>query len=227
LKLGVSRAVALDDRVDERRQQRTEPVGVGFLDELKSLAQRAAREAAHHITLSGVRWIETVEGEKDNGADVVGDHPHRLASLVVGRLHQRLDASHDRPQEVDAEHVGGVGGCHAETLETAAEVHVALRQRDKAVVGPPVLHEDGVPDLEVAPAVTVRVAILAERLVVLDLREEVEHLRVRPTRLARRHPGRRSHTAPPAQRLVIEIDARTTVAGPRRPLARLKLGDVG
>ena len=141
-------------------------------------AHGPAQQAAQHVTASLVARRDAVADQHQRAADVVGDDPHphvvplagavALATEVGGTLDDRVDLV-DLVDVVDALQQEG----HA--LQAHPGVDVLLRQvtQDREVVlgraGPAlVLHEDQVPELEVAVARTLDVTLGAVRRTAVD-----------------------------------------------------------
>ena len=138
-------------------EHRHQFVEEGLLDaELVAVAHGTADDPAQHVAAALVRGGDAVDDQKGAGADVIGDHAqgargeHRGPRELARRADQVLE-------QVDV-----VIGMHAlhdrrDALEPHAGVHRGARQRPHAAVrGALVLHEDQIPDLDVAVAVLVR-----------------------------------------------------------------------
>ena len=195
--LGVVDVVDAGDRRDDLGEE------VLLEPEVEGEADRAADEAAHDVALGLVARPHAVDGEEGRAAQVVGDDAHGDASRP---RRSRPESSSSRSMigqsrliRKTSERVDRRGG---DALEPAAVVDVAARERLEAGLGAAVLHEDGVAELDEAAAVAVLVAVRAVGRVVLDVREEVEHLGVGSARLADRHVARPSAAAPPVLRAV-------------------------
>lgn len=146
------------------------------------VADGAAQDAAQHVAAALVAGGDAVADEHQRGADVVGDHAQRDVRLVVGAVGvagQLGGAVEDHPAGVDLEEVVDALKDGGEALQAEAGVDVLARQVAEdletvlaVTVAALVLHEDQVPDLQVALAVDGRAALLAVRgaAVVVDLR---------------------------------------------------------
>ena len=201
--LGDLRVVVRVDAGDRRDDLREE---VLLQPEVERVPDRPADQPAHHVALGLVARPDAVDGQEGRAAQVVGDDPHGDGLVVVASCRTAprslLD---DRPQQVDPEHVGAVDRRGRDPGEPAAVVDVLPGQRLEAGLGPLVLHEDRVAELDEPAAVAVLVAVRAVGRVVLDLRVEVEHLGVGAARLADRHVLGLAAAAPPVL-LAVERD---------------------
>src|SRR6478735_2261187 len=203
--LGVVGRIDTRDRPDDLRQE-------VLLDaQGEGVAHRPSHEPAQHVALRLVRRPHPVDGEEGGAAEVVGDDTHGVRLVRVGPAGERLEPLDDRAEQADPEDVGGVERGSGDALETSAVVDDPTRERLEAGAGAAVLHEDGVAELDEAAAVTVRVAAGAVGRVVLDVREEVEHLGVGAAGLADGHVLRAVRPRPPVARAV-EDDARVARA---------------
>ncbi len=146
------------------------------------VADRAAQDAAQHVAAALVAGGDAVADQHQRGAEVVGDHAQRDVGLVVGAVGvagERGGAVEDHPAGVDLEQVVDALQDGGEALQAEAGVDVLARQVAEdleavlaVAVAALVLHEDQVPDLQVALAVDRRAALLAVlgAAVVVDLR---------------------------------------------------------
>ena len=140
-----------------RRQGGNQVVEEGLLlAELVAVADGAANDAAQDITPPLVARGDAIDDEEGGGADVVGDDPQGLGVPV--RRAGQLGGGGDEPyEEVDL--VIAVDPLHdrRQALQAHAGVHRGLGQGAELAAGVAVeLHEDQVPDLDVAVAVGIR-----------------------------------------------------------------------
>ena len=146
-----------EGRAHLRRQGGDQLVEKGLLlTELVAVADSAADDAAQDIAAPLIARGDAIDDEKGGGANVVGDDPQGLG-VPVGRASQ-LGGGGDQPgEEVDL--VVTVDALHdrRQALQAHAGVHRRLGQGRQLAAGVAVeLHEDQVPDLDVAVAVGVR-----------------------------------------------------------------------
>ena len=134
-----------------------QPIEEGLLlAELVAVADRAADDPAQHITAPLVARDHAVDDEEAAGADVVRDHVERWALQVLGvrlarcRLDQILEEIDLIVRVLALQHRG-------DALEPHAGIDRRPRQRlHVALLVAVVLHEDEIPDLDVAIAVGIR-----------------------------------------------------------------------
>ena len=148
---GIRRAHLLLERGDQRVEKRL------ALAEHEAVANRAAHDPAQHVAAAFVRGLHAVGDQERRGANVIGDH---LAanSACRSRVRVAFAAACDQvPEQVDV--VVAVHALHdsRDALEAHAGVDRRFRQRRHRAVGRAVeLHENEIPDLDVAVAVFVR-----------------------------------------------------------------------
>ena len=163
LRVGRGHGVAHD--LGERRQHRLVDA------EQPGRAHDPAQQAAQHVAAALVGRGHAVTDDHDAGAGVVGDHPEAdVVDLVdaVATAGELLGARDHRAHEVgvvDARHALQQG---RDALDPHAGVDVLLRQRAdrrevvlRRALAADVLHEDEVPDLQVAVLVGLRAAVAA------------------------------------------------------------------
>ncbi len=146
---GIGRAHLLDQRLDELVEKRLADA------ELVAVAQRAANDPAQHVAAALVAGQHAVDDQEGRGADVVGDHAQR-GGLQVGGAGDRCGSGDQAAEQVDV--VVAVHALHhgGDALQAHAGIHRGLGQRRQLAVGGAVeLHEDQIPDLDVAVAVFV------------------------------------------------------------------------
>ena len=123
-----------------------------FAPELVAVADGAADDAAKHVAASLVSGYDAVHDKKGACADVVGDHVQRIVHEVLrSRLPPR--GAYQVPEQVDlVVRVHALeNGC--DSLQAHARVHAGFRQGShRALVVPIELHENEIPDLDVAIA---------------------------------------------------------------------------
>jgi len=120
-----------------------------------AMAQRATDDTAQHIAPALVGRQDAIDDQEATGADVVRDHAQRLV-LEVGRTGQLRSLADQALEQVDL--VVGVDMLQdrGQTLQPHASVDARRRQRHQRTVGLAIeLHEDVVPDLDVAIAVLI------------------------------------------------------------------------
>ena len=120
--------------------------------ELVAVTDGAANDPAQHIATPVVGGQHAVDNEERAGADVIGDHAQRARGQHRGarQLARRADQV---PEQIDV--VVGMHPLHdrSDALEPHAGVDRGLRQACHLAVGAALeLHEDQVPDLDVAIA---------------------------------------------------------------------------
>ena len=146
LQLGEGVAHLLDDDI-RQAPELVEP------DRLR-LLNRAADHPPEDIAAALVRGLDAVGDEKRHATSVVGQYPvglRRLLGLAEGDAALLCDPVHDRLVAVGLVHGANVLDDRREPLEPHARVDVLLRQRrQRSVLVLLVLHEDEVPELEVA-----------------------------------------------------------------------------
>ena len=141
------------------------------------LDDRAADQPAEHVPAPLVRRRDPLGDEECHPPAVVGEDPMGLRRLRRGAVVDAgllLDPVHDQPEAVRVEDRGGLLDEHRAPLEPHARVDVLLRERRHgAVCGEVELHEDEVPELDVAvtaiavrPAVRLAAAVLGATVVV-------------------------------------------------------------
>ncbi len=133
-------------------------------------AHRAAQQAAQHVAAALVGRRHAVGHQHERAADVVGDHAETdvvLVRLVAIRLARQLGrAVEHRAHLVDLVHVVDALLDERDALQAQAGVDVLLRQVAEDVevllagaLAAQVLHEDEVPDLDVAVVIRRRAAV--------------------------------------------------------------------
>ncbi len=132
-------------------------------------AHDPAQQAPQHVAAALVGRRHPVADDHHAGAGVVGDHPEPDVVAGVGAVAaagELLGAGDHRPHEVGVVHAGHVLQQRRDALDAHAGVDVLLRQgadRREVVLRRPVtadvLHEDQVPDLQVAVLVGLRAAV--------------------------------------------------------------------
>ncbi len=137
-----------DELVEERRARA----------QLVAVADRAARDAAQHVAAARVARDHAVDDGERAGADVVGDDLERRRVLVAvdaaGGVHRLLGRGQQRHEQVDLVVAVHVLQHRGQALQAHAGVDAGLGQLvHHAVFGAVELHEDVVPDLDVAVAV--------------------------------------------------------------------------
>jgi hypothetical protein len=144
------------------------------LSELVAVADCAADDPPQHVAAPLVRGLDAVHDEEGAGADVIRDDAQRRGGAVAASrdVRRRGDQPLEEIDVVVAVHALHDGG---DALEAHAGVDGRLRQRRQLPVRRAVvLHEDEVPDLDVAVAILVRRARRPARhlgaVVVEDLR---------------------------------------------------------
>ena len=147
---GIRRAHFLVEHRHQRMEERL------ALAEHEAVADRAADDPAQHVTAPLVRRQHAIGDQERARADVIRDDAQRarLRVLRARELRRRKDQVAEQVDVVVAVHT-----LHhrCDTLEAHARIHRGLRQRDHLAVGRAVvLHEDEIPDLDVAVAVLVR-----------------------------------------------------------------------
>ena len=128
------------------------------------LNDRAADEPAEDVAAALVRRRHALRDEEGHAAAVVAEHAVRLGRLRRRPVrHARLlgDPVHDQPKAVGVEDRVDALDEHRAALEAHPGVDVLLRERRQRAVGGEVeLHEDEVPELDVAVAtLAVRAAV--------------------------------------------------------------------
>ena len=137
--------------------------------ELVAVADRAARDAAQHVAPALVARDHAVGDGEGAGADVVGDdlQARRLQldrGAAAGRRHRVAGVLQQVGEEVDLVVAVHVLQHRGQALQAHAGVHAGLGQPvHRAVFGAVELHEDVVPDLDVAVAVLFSAAGRAAR----------------------------------------------------------------
>ena len=150
----------LGDQLVEERLARAELVAV---------ADRAARDAAQHVAAALVARDHAVDDGEGAGADVVGDDLERRRILVAVAARRRastrlLGRREQRHEQVDLVVRVHVLQHRGQALEAHAGVDARLRQLvHHARVVAVELHEDVVPDLDVAVAVLARASPAGRR----------------------------------------------------------------
>jgi hypothetical protein len=183
------------------RQRRDQPMEEGLARaQLVAMADRAPRDAAQHVAAALVAGDDAVGHREGAGADVVGDdlQAGRLQVGVGGATgggHRLARGQQQVPEEVDLVVAVHLLQHRGQPLQPHAGVHARLGQAvQHAVFGAVELHEDVVPDLDVAVAVLV----WRPRRTARHLRAVVvEDLRARTTRPGvAHHPEVVGHVAP-------------------------------
>jgi hypothetical protein len=162
------------------RQRRHEFVEEGLpRAELVAVANRAPRDAAQHIAAALVAWNHAIGHRERAGADVIGDHLQRRRLQISDRCAARCQHGVTRGRQQLREQVDLVVRMHVlqhrgQPLQPHAGVDTGLGQLvHHTVFGAVELHEDVVPDLDVAVAVLLGAARRATRhlgtMVVEDL----------------------------------------------------------
>ncbi len=137
---------------------------LGLDAEEVAVADGLAEDAAQDVAAALVAGEDAVADEEDGAADVVGDDAEGLVLDRVGAVGDAGElggAGDDGLVEVGLVH--GAGALHEqdEALQAHAGIDARLRQRGAgAVGGGVVLHEDVVPQLEVARAVAAGGAVV-------------------------------------------------------------------
>src|SRR5262249_18405994 len=146
------------------------------------VADAAPQDPPQHVTTRLVAGQHAVGDQHDRAADMVGNDPQRHVGTVVGAVllfGQFGGAVEDLPGRVDLVDVVHALQQRGHALQAHAGIDVAERQRAldvEVVLGPDraerVLHEDEVPDLQVAVLVRFGPALAAVlgAAVVVDLR---------------------------------------------------------
>ena len=120
--------------------------------ELVAVADGAADDAAKHVSASFVSGYDAVHDKKRARTDVIGDHVQRIVREVFRpRLPRR--SAYQVPEQVDlVVRVHALeNGC--DPLQAHPRVHAGFGQgRHRAFVVPIELHENEIPDLDVAIA---------------------------------------------------------------------------
>ena len=140
----------------QRRRHAPEAAVGGERAQLPEMAHGAADDPAQHIAAAFVARQHAVDDQERAGADVVGDDAQRLVLEVAGAgdAGGGLDQVLEQVDLIVAVHVLQHGG---KPLQAHAGIDARGRQRQQGAVGLAVeLHEDVVPDLDVAVAVFVR-----------------------------------------------------------------------
>jgi len=123
------------DRVRDRRRRKrnngrdqwTEQVDIDA--DRETLAQRAAREAAHDVSLLVVRGHHAVRGKEHERAHMVRYDPERCRPSPYRTRLPAFEMRDEWEQQVDPEHVGRIEGSHRQGVSRPApKFHVALRQ---------------------------------------------------------------------------------------------------
>jgi hypothetical protein len=147
-----------------RHQRRHQLVEEGrACAQLVAMADGTAGDAAQHIAAAGVAGNHAVADRERAGADVVGNHLERGRSGVTARRAGLIDGLLGGAQQ-GGEQVDLVVRVHmlqhrGEAFQAHAGVDAGLGQRmHHAVFAAVELHEDVVPDLDVAVAVLLRAA---------------------------------------------------------------------
>ncbi len=159
--VGAQLGVGLAHFNHQRGHQLVEERGAGA--QLVAVADGAAGDAAQHVAAAFVAGDDAVGDGERAGADVVGDDLQRGAVGVEAFATRSSDSRTGGRQQV-LEQVDLVVAVLAlqhrgDALQAHAGVHRRLGQRvHHAVFGAVELHEDVVPDLDVAVAVFVRAA---------------------------------------------------------------------
>ena len=144
--------VVAGERLLERRQERRQE---RLLEaQLHAVARGAPEDAAQHVAPPLVARQHPVGEQEADGAEVVGDHPHghvgvRVPAVVApGRAGHRLEHRAEQVRvvvRVDSLQHGG------DPLQPGAGIDRRVGKRLAAAVLVPLeLHEDEVPDLEIA-----------------------------------------------------------------------------
>ena len=184
------RGIALGHLVAAHREQLGK--GTVLVPEQPHGPHRSPQQPAQDVAAPLVAGSHAVADEHHRAADVVGDHaePHVVVGArSVAPAAELLGLLDDRVHHVDLVHVRLALEQEGDPLQTHAGVDVLLRQRpddvevrlapDRAEL---VLHEDEVPDLQVAVLggeVTLSGAVLRAAV--------VEDLRTRATRSGNAH----------------------------------------
>ena len=178
LELGVDGAhLPADDIGELVQERRLQAKAAAELD-------RTANHPAEHVAAAFIRRRHAFGNEEGCCPRVLDDDAIGLRRLVggaVGRARALADPVDQRLEDVDLRERVGVLKEHRRALEPQACVDVLLRQRRQCpVVGEVELHEDEVPEFEVALALAARRAVGAAAAVFLTA--VVIELRGRATR---------------------------------------------
>ena len=152
--------------------------------ELSSVTNRASNDPPQDVPAAFVRRHDTLGDQERRGASVLDDDPVGLRHLrgrPVRFIRMLPDPGEQRLEGVDVEERVDALEEHRRPLEAHARVDVLLRERrQRAVLGEVELHEDEVPELEVALALATGPAARPAAAVLLAA--VVEDLRARAAR---------------------------------------------
>jgi len=165
---------------------------IAFEAELAAVPRGEPDQLSQQVAAPFIRWKHAVRNEEPGAANVVRDHAERHGIAFIFQPGNPFGFLNDRHEEVSLE-IGEFplkDGSHA--FEPQAGVNVLLRQRSEySAVVPLELHENEVPDFDVALATARRVAV---RFAASALRPEVvKYFGTRPAgtvRTLRRRAGR-------------------------------------
>ena len=146
--------IRLTHDLDQRRHHGVEERL--FLAEHPTVTQSAADDPAQHVAAAFVGRQHAVDDQETARADMIGDHAQRLVFQIagIGQARRFGDQALEQVDLVIRMHVLQHRG---EALQAHAGVDARRRQRRQRAVGGAVeLHEDEIPDLDVAVAVLVR-----------------------------------------------------------------------
>ena len=184
LQLGIGLAHLVRQRSDQRVEE-----GLACA-QLVAMADGAARDAPQHVAAAFVAGDHAVGHGEGAGADVVGNDLQAGCVLVAiaraGRIHRRLGRSQQMHEQVDLVVRVHMLQHRRQPLQAHAGVHAGLGQPvHHARLVAVELHEDVVPDLDVAVAVLLGAARRAagdfRAVVVEDLAARAARARCRPS----------------------------------------------
>ena len=140
--------------VDDRQEPAEER---GLETEAHAVTHRPPEQAAQHVATPVVGGNDAIGEQESGGAEVVGDHPQGgvvLGVAPVGFAGEGRRAGENRLEEIGVVVRVDAGDHRRHPFQPGAGVDRRFRQRRQhAARGALVLHEDEVPDLEIAPAV--------------------------------------------------------------------------
>jgi hypothetical protein len=120
------------------------------------VADRSANDTAQHVTAALVAWNDTVHDQKCAGAYVIGDDAKRRRRQIASARCRRRGAD-QRPKQVDVVIAVDVLQDRRESLEAHASIDARFGQRGELAFGVAIeLHENEVPDFDVAIALGIR-----------------------------------------------------------------------
>src|SRR5260370_11008263 len=128
-----------------------------------AMSHCTTQDAPENVTASLVAWKDSIGGEEDQRAGVVGNHPQRgigFRILPIRGAGKRGEAVDDHTKRIGIEDRLFALQDHRETFQAQAGVDVLLRQRRTRAIEVLVeLHKDQVPDLQEALAIAAGRAI--------------------------------------------------------------------